>query len=138
MFMGRILKILVLAVTFFAAGFFCLPGISSAADVWCHSLDGRSFYLISESINAKNLPTGMDYRVVVKTVRDSDGALEKTVIYGYEMQNDIMVGAFYNKSSELWDTVPEGEGPVLKAVWEAMKPCMDQKRIGYSDTWKWK
>ena len=83
---GRVLKILVLAVSVFAAGSMWLPGVSLAADVWCCSHDGRTFYLDSDSINAANLPTGMDYRVSVKAVRESDGFLERTVIYGFESQ----------------------------------------------------
>ena len=69
MYIGRVLKVLVLAVSVFAAGALYLPGVSLAADVWCCSHDGRSFYLDSDSINAANLPAGMDYRVLVKAVR---------------------------------------------------------------------
>ena len=135
----RILKSLVLAVSVFAAVALCLPGVSLAADVWCCSRDGRTFYLDSDSINAANLPKGMDYRVSVKAVRESDGSLERTVIYGFESQNDIMVGAFFDKSADQWEYSPSAnERPVLKAVWEAMKPYMKQKHIGYSDSWKWK
>ena len=138
MHIRKILKNLVLAVSVFAAGALFLPGISLAADVWCCSLNGRSFYLDSESINASGLPKEMDYRVSVKAVRESDGALEKTIIYGFESQNDIMVGAFFNKSAGLWEFSPSAnERPVLKAVWETMKPYMKQKRISYSDSWKW-
>ena len=138
MYIGRILKVFVLTVSVFAAGSLCLPGVSLAADVWCCSLNGRSFYLDSESINAANLPKEMDYRVSVKAVRESDGALEKTIICGFESQNDIMVGAFFNKSAGLWEFSPSAnERPVLKAVWETMKPYMKQKRISYSDFWKW-
>lgn len=138
MYTGRILKILILAASIFAAGSLCLPGVSSAADVWCYSRDGRSFYLDSESINAGNLPGGMDYRVSVKAVLDSDGSLEKSIIYGFESQNDILVGMIYDNSAGQW-AFPEyaGEKPVLKAVWETMKPYMKQKRISYSDSWKW-
>ena len=139
MYIGRIVKTLALAISFFAATSFCLPGVSLAADVWCYSHDGRSFYLDSESINAANLPKGMDYRASVKAVRDSDGALEKTVIYGYEMMNDFMVGVIYDKAAGGWnDPKSAGEKPVLQAVWEKMKPYMKQKRINYSDSWKWK
>ena len=135
----RILKSLVLAVSVFAAVALCLPGVSLAADVWCCSRDGRTFYLDSDSINAANLPKGMDYRVSVKAVRESDGSLERTVIYGFESQNDIMVGAFFDKSADQWEySLSVNERPVLKAVWEAMKPYMKQKHIGYSDSWKWK
>ena len=138
MYTGRILKVLVLAVSFFAAGSLCLPGVSLAADVWCCSRDGHSFYLDSESINAANLPKGMDYRVSVKAVLESDGSLKKTVIYGFESQNDILVGAVFNKSADNWDFSPSvSERPVLKAVWETMKPYMKQKHINYNDTWKW-
>ena len=135
----RILKSLVLAVSVFAAVALCLPGVSLAADVWCCSRDGRTFYLDSDSINAANLPKGMDYRVSVKAVRESDGSLERTVIYGFESQNDIMVGAFFDKFADQWEYSPSAnERPVLKAVWEAMKPYMKQRHIGYSDSWKWK
>ena len=138
MYAGRVLKILVLAVSFVAAGFLCLPGVSLAADVWCCSRDGHSFYLDSESINAANLPKGMDYRVSVKAVLESDGSLKKTVIYGFESQNDILVGAVFNKSADNWDfSLSVSERPVLKAVWETMKPYMKQKHINYNDTWKW-
>jgi len=138
MYIGRILKLLVLAVSFFAAGSFCLPGVSLAADVWCCSRDGLSFYLDSESINAANLPRGMDYRVSVKAVLERDGSLKKTIIYGFESQNDILVGTVFNKSDGSWDFSPSvSERPVLKAVWETMKPYMKQKRINYSDSWKW-
>ena len=76
--------------------------------------------------------------VTLKAVRESDGFLERTVIYGFESQNDSMVGAFYEKSTGLWEYSPyKNERPVLKAVWEAMKPYMKQKRISYSDSWKW-
>ena len=138
MYIGRILKVLVLAVSFFAAGSLCCPGVSSAADVWCCSRDGRSFYLEPETINAAGLPGGMDYRVLVKAVLESDGSLEKRIIYGIESQNDILVAAIFNKSAERWD-FPEyaKEKPVLKAIWENMKPYMKQMRISYSDTWKW-
>ena len=106
--------------------------------MWCCSHDGRTFYLDSDSINAANLPTGMDYRVSVKAVRESDGSLERIVIYGFESQNDRMVGAFYEKSTDLWEYSPsKNERPVLKAVWETMKPYMKQKHINYSDSWKW-
>ena len=91
MYIGKVLKALVLAVSVFAAGVLWLPGVSLAADVWCCSHDGRTFYLDSDSINAANLPKGMDYRVSVKAVRESDGSLERTVIYGFESQNDRMV-----------------------------------------------
>ena len=136
---GKILKILILATAFFAAGSLYLPGVSLAGDVWCYSRDGRSFYLDSESINAENLPRQMDYRVAVKAVLESDGSLEKTVIYGFESQNDILVGAVFDKAAGLWVT-PEyaKEKPVLKAIWENMKPYMKQKRISYSDSWIWK
>ena len=60
MYIRRSLKILVLAVSVFAAGSLWLPGVSLAADVWCCSHDGRTFYLDSDSINAANLPKGMD------------------------------------------------------------------------------
>ena len=115
-------------------GILWLPGVSSAEDVWCCSREGRTFYLDSESINAPNLPTGMDYRVSVKTVLDSDGSLEKSAVYGFEAQNDVMVGMTYDKSAELWKN---GEASVAKAVWEAMKPYLRQKRISYSDAWAW-
>ena len=138
MYIGRVLKILVLAVSVFAVGALWLPGVSLAADVWCCSHEGRTFYLDSDSINAANLPTGMDYRVSVKAVRESDGSLERIVIYGFESQNDRMVGAFYKKSTDLWEYSPsKNERPVLKAVWETMKPYMKQKHISYSDSWKW-
>ena len=138
MYIGRVLKILVLAVSVFAAGVLWLPGVSLAADVWCCSHDVRTFYLDSDSINAANLPKGMDYRVSVKAVRESDGSLERTVIYGFESQDDRMVGAFYVKSTDQWEYSPSAnERPVLKAVWEAMKPYMKQKHINYSDSWKW-
>lgn len=138
MYIGRILKILVLALSVFAAGSLYLPGVSSAADVWCCSRDGHSFYLDSESINAANLPKGMDYRVSVKAVLESDGSLKRTIIYGFESQNDILVGTVYNKSVGDWDFSPSvSERPVLKAVWETMKPYMKQKHINYSDSWKW-
>ena len=138
MYIRRVLKILVLAVSVFAAGSLCLPVVSLAADVWCCSRGGHSFYLDSDSINAANLPEGMDYRVSVKAVRESDGSLERIVIYGFESQNDIMVGAFYEKSADRWEYSPSAnERPVLIAVWETMKPYMKQKRINYSDAWKW-
>ena len=138
MHLGRILKILVLAVSFFATGSFCLPGVSIAADVWCCSLEGHSYYLNSESINAANLPREMDYRVSVKAVRESDGSLKKSIIYGFESQNDILVGAVFNKSAGSWDFSPSvSERSILKAVWETMKPYMKQKRINYNDSWKW-
>ena len=138
MYIGRILKILVLAGSFFAAGFLYLPGVSLAGDVWCYSRDGRSYYLDSQIINAGNLPREMDYRVSVKAVLDSDNSLEKTIIYGFESQNDILVGAIFNKSARRWD-FPEysREKPILKAVWETMKPYMKQKHISYSDSWVW-
>ena len=138
MYTGKIIKILILAVSFFIAGSLNLPGVSSAADVWCYSQDGRSFYLDSESINAETLPREMDYRASVKVVRESDGSLEKTVVYGFESQNDILVGAIFDKSAGRWG-FPEyaREKPVLKAIWETMKPYMKQKRISYSDSWKW-
>ena len=138
MFTGRIVKTLVLAVAFFAAGSLYLPGVSSAEDVWCCSHDGRSFYLDSESINTANLPEGMDYRVSVKAVLESDSSLEKTIIYGFESQNDRLVGNYYDKSAGYWQWVNSAsEKPIVKAVWETMKPYMKQKHIGYSDTWKW-
>ena len=138
MFTGKIFRILVLAAAFFAAGSLYFPGVSLAADVWCCSRDGRSFYLDSESINAETLPREMDYRASVKVVRESDGSLERTVVYGFESQNDRMVGAFYKKSTDQWEYSPSAnERPVLKAVWEAMKPYMKQKRINYRDSWKW-
>ena len=138
MYIGRVLKVLVLAVSVFAAGALYLPGVSLAADVWCCSHNGRSFYLDSDSINAANLPAGMDYRVLVKAVRESDDSLERTVVYGFESQNDTMVGAFYEKSADQWEYSPsKNERPVLKAVWETMKPYMKQKHINYSDSWKW-
>jgi len=94
--------------------------------------------LDSESINAGNLPGGMDYRVSVKAVLDSDGSLEKVIVYGFESQNDIMVGTVFNKSAKQWDFPDYSrEKPVLKAIWETMKPYMKQKRISYSDSWKW-
>ena len=133
-----ILRVLVLALSFFAAGSLCWPNVSLAGDVWCWSRDGRSFYLDSESINAGNLPGGMDYRVSVKAVLDSDGSLEKVIVYGFESQNDIMVGTVFNKSAKQWDFPDYSrEKPVLKAIWETMKPYMKQKRISYSDSWKW-
>lgn len=138
MYAGKILKILVLATAFFTAGSLYLPGVSLAGDVWCYSCSGRSFYLDSESINAANLPKGMDYRVSVKAVLESDGSLKRTIIYGFESQNDILVGTVYNKSAGDWDFSPSvSERPVLKAVWETMKPYMKQKHINYSDSWKW-
>ena len=138
MYTGKILKILVLAVSFFIAGSLNLPGVSSAADVWCYSRDGRSFYLDSESINAENLPREMSYRVSVKTVLDSDGSLEKTVIYGFESLNDWLVGSIFDTSAGHWKPLMSAsERPVLKAVWENMKPYMEQKRIPYSNSWKW-
>ena len=129
MFTGKIFRILVLAAAFFAAG----------ADVWCCSRDGRSFYLDSESINAETLPREMDYRASVKVVRESDGSLEKTVVYGFESQNDVLVGAIYDEAAGLWK-FPEykSEKPVLTSVWKTMKPYMKQKRISYSDSWIWK
>ena len=136
MYTGRILKILVLTLSFFLAGSLYLPGVSLAADVWCCSCDGRSFYLDSESINAENLPREMDYRVSVKAVLESDGSLEKRIIYGFESQNDFLVGAVFDQSAGRW-VFPVSEKPVFKAVWETMKPYMKQKRISYSDSWKW-
>ena len=138
MYTGKFLKILILAVSFLAIGFLYLPGVSLAKDVWCYSRDGRSYYLDSESINANNLPKGMDYRVSVKAVIDRDGSLEKVIIYGFESQNDILIGTFFDKAAGRWE-FPEyaKEKPVLKAIWETMKPYMKQKRIFYSDSWVW-
>ncbi len=139
MYIRKIFRTLVLAAAFFAAGSLYLPGVSLAADVWCCSRDGRSFYLDSESINAETLPREMDYRASVKVVRESDGSLEKTVIYGFESQNDELVGAIYDKAAGVWK-FPEykSEKPVLTSVWKTMKPYMKQKRIPYSDSWIWK
>ena len=139
MFTGKIFRILVLAAAFFAAGSLYFPGVSLAADVWCCSRDGRSFYLDSESINAETLPREMDYRASVKVVRESDGSLEKIVVYGFESQNDVLVGAIYDEAAGLWK-FPEykSEKPVLTSVWKTMKPYMKQKRISYSDSWIWK
>ena len=133
-----ILKTLVLAVSILTAGFLYWPNVSLAGDVWRYSRDGRSLYLDSESVNAGNLPMGMDYRVSVKSVIDSDGSLEKVIIYGFESQNDILVGAIFDKSAGKWD-FPEysRERPVFKAILETMKPYMKQKRISFSDSWKW-
>lgn len=131
-------KVMLLAVSVFAAVSLYLPGVSSAADVWCCSHDGHSFYLDSESINADILPKGMDYRVSVKAVLVSDGSLKKTIIYGFESQNDWLVGHIFDKSTGQWEYMESAsEKPVLRAVWETMKPYMKQKRIGYSDSWKW-
>jgi len=142
MYAGKILKILVLATAFFTAGSLYLPGVSLAGDVWCYSCSGRSFYLDSESINADDLPRQMDYRVAVKAVLESDGSLEKIIIYGFESQNDILVGSIFDKTVKQWVSLQYArytkEKPVLKAVWEAMKPYMKQKRISYSDSWAWK
>ena len=139
MYFGKVLKVFITAAVFFAVSFLCLPGVSLAADVWCCSRNGRSFYLDSESINAETLPGEMDYRGSVKVVRESDGSLEKTVIYGFESQNDVLVGAIYDKSAGNW-VFPEykSEKPVMTSVWETMKPYMKQKRIPYSDSWTWK
>ena len=138
MYIGKILRLFVLAACFFAAHSLCLPGASFAADVWCYSRDGRSFYMDSESINAERLPKGMDYRALVKTVLDSDGSLEKNTVYGFESQNDILVATIYDPSAKSWK-FPEyrKEKPVLKAIWDSMKPYMKQKHISYSDSWKW-
>jgi hypothetical protein len=138
MYTGKPIIILILAVAFYVAGSLCLLKTSLAEDVWCCSRNGHSFYLDSESINAANLPKGMDYRVSVKAVLESDGSLNKTIIYGFESQNDILVGTVFNKSAGNWDFSPSvSERPVLRAVWETMKPYMKQKRISYSDSWKW-
>ena len=136
MYFGKTLTILILAVAFYTAGSLCLPKISLAEDVWCCSRDGQSFYLDSDSINAANLPKGIDYRVSVKAVLESDGSLEKRIIYGFESQNDFLVGAVFDQSAGRW-VFPVSEKPVFKAVWETMKPYMKQKRISYSDSWKW-
>ena len=132
--MEKFMKISALAVSFFALGFLYSPSVSSAEDVWCCFHDGHSFYLDSDSINAANLPKEMTYRVSVKSVLDSDGSVEKSMVYGFESQNDIMVGMIYDKSAGLWKNCEES---VAKAVWEAMKPYMRQKRIAYSDSWVW-
>ena len=80
----------------------------------------------------------MSYRVSVKTVLDSDGSLEKTVIYGFESLNDWLVGSIFDTSAGHWKALlSASERPVLKAVWENMKPYMEQKRIPYSNSWKW-
>ncbi|MBR1552959.1 MAG: hypothetical protein IJ631_02960 [Schwartzia sp.] len=129
-----ILKISTLAVSFFIIGALHSSGVSSAEDVWCCARDGRSFYLDTDSINDDKLPKGMTYRAAVKAVRDSDGSLEKIAVYGFESQNDIMVGMMYDKAADLWDI---GETPVARAVWETMKPYMRQKQIPYSDSWVW-
>ncbi len=136
--MAQILKTSALAAAFLAAGSLWLPGVSSAEDVWCASRGGRSFYLDSDSINAENLPKEMTYRVLVKAVRDGDGALTDTMICGFESQNDVMVGAVFDPSAGRWEYAGRaGERPLLKAVWETMKPYLRQKRISYSDSWAW-
>ena len=137
MAVGRTLQLFGAAAVFFAVGCFCPPNVASAEDVWCCSRGGRSYYLDSDSINAKNLPKEMTYRAIVKTVLDDDGSLADTAIYGFESQNDCMVGMVFNKSAEQWDTPRTNEKPVMRAVWETMKPCLREKRISYSDSWVW-
>ncbi len=101
---------------------------------WCWSRDGRSFYLDTDSINIDNLPQGMTYRVLVKEYLDADGSLENDIVYGFESQNDILVGMVFDKSTGQWEP---GEGSVAKAVWETLKPFMRHKNIPYSDSWSW-
>lgn len=115
-------------------GMLWLPSAVSAEDAWCYSSDGRSFYLDSDSVNADNLPKEMSYRVSVKSVLDSDGSLEKNIVYGFESQNDVMVGMTYDESAGLWK---ECEDFAAKVIWETMKPYMKQKHISYSDIWIW-
>ena len=139
MAMGRTLKILGVAAVFLAAGILCVPNIAFAEDVWCCSMDGRSYYLDSDSINAENLPKEMTYRAIVKAVLDGDGSLEKSVIYGFESMNDLMAAAWYDQSAGQWqDADYKNETPLLQAIWEVMKPYMKQKHINYSDSWAWK
>ena len=134
---GKSVKRWIWAAVFFAAASLYGPSAAFAEDVWCCSRDGRSYYLDSDTINADNLPKGMDYRVTVKTVLDGDGSLEKTVIYGFESMNDSMAAAWYDKSAELWKAPQGAERAMLQDVWEAMKPCLREKKIPYSDSWSW-
>ena len=133
---GKFAKALVLAAAFFGGISTYLPGVSSAEDVWCCASEGLSYYLDSESINADNLPKGMDYRAAVKAVRQS-GKLDSVITYGFEAMNDTLVGYFFDASSKNWMYAGElRDKPDLSAVWASMKPYMKQKGIPYSDAWK--
>lgn len=137
--MRRTLNILGVAAVFLAAGFLCFPSAAFAEDVWCCSVGDRSYYLDSDTINAESLPKEMTYRAIVKTVLDGDGSLEKSTVYGFESQNDFMVAAMYDKSTEQWRYSDyKNEKPLLQAIWEAMKPYMKERKIPYSDSWEWK
>lgn len=107
--------------------------------VCCYSRDGQSLYLDPDSINIDNLPPGMTYRIEVNAFRDGDGSPEGRFVYGFESQNDALVGAVYDESAGRWaDPSSDDETLRLKAVWEAMKPFLKLKGISYSDALAWR
>ena len=90
MYIGQILKILVLIVSIFAGSVFIMPSVSYAEDVWCYSDGEFSFYLASDTIKEiKNDPNGIRYSVSGRTVIKNKQ--HNIYLYGFAVFNDNVV-----------------------------------------------
>lgn len=136
--MGKMVKTLVLMVSFFMGSAIMIPNVSSAEDVWCYSNGTYSFYLDSDSVGElKNAPNGISYGVSGKTVFDENGSFGTIIVYGFAVPNDSIEGYSYGRSTGKWEYIGGiKNNSELRAVWQAMKPYLKQKGIYYSDSWE--
>lgn len=136
MYIGQILKILVLIVSIFAGSVFIMPNVSSAEDVWCYSDGEFYFYLDSDTIKEiENDPNGIRYGVFEKMVYNNK--MHTFHSYGFAVFNDNLVCYSYNRFNGKWEyPCPIKEDSHLRAIWQAMKPYMKKKGIYHSDSWE--
>ena len=136
MFETKLLKRMILMVSMLGMILLSMPGVSSAEDVWCYSSHGHSYYLSSDSIRVHH-DGGITYTVDGVVVLDSDGSFVRPLMYGFDSDNDIMVGSVFNRAFGKWEYCGRvSKDPNMNAVWQAMKPYMKQKGIYYSDSWE--
>ncbi len=129
-------KTTILTLALFVTILMVMQNNASAESVFYYDGGHLSYYLNSEKIfydEEKDPP----YRVAVKVHRTEDGMYMNFFTFGFSIENDHVVGYVYNRSHGYWECLGEArEKPEMNALWQAMKPYMDEKGIYYDDTWQ--
>lgn len=123
MLASKLFKRIVLMVSMLGMLLLAMPGISSAADVWCYSSGGFSYYLSSDTVKETNQHPS--YRGMVKVVTEDSGKQWNVIMCGFASENDVITAYTFDRSNGRWGYYGKAsDDPFLNAVWQAMKPYL--------------
>ena len=129
-------KTITLTLALCASTFAFMPTRASAENVFCYSEGSLSHYLSSEKVSfheGKDCP----YRALVKVFRTDDGMYMNFFTFGFSIEDNNVVGYVFNRSKGQWEYVGKAsDEEKIDAIWQTMKPYMDEKGIYYDDAWQ--